>query len=181
MTSAEDIGNADYKSATSIYDFTVLDIDGNQVSLEKYRNHVCIIVNVASKCGYTHVNYTQLVDLYDRFESKLFLFQGLKILAFPCNQFMSQEPGTSEEIKCFISGYKGDGKFDVFSKINVNGEDAHPLWKYLKEKQGGLLIDAIKWNFTKFVINKQGQPVERSAANVNPFDMEKTIVKYLNE
>lgn len=68
-------------------------------------------------------------------------FQGLKILAFPCNQFLSQEPGTSEEIKCFISGYKGDGKFDVFSKINVNGEDAHPLWKYLKEKQGGLLIE----------------------------------------
>ncbi len=69
------------------------------------------------------------------------LFQGLKILAFPCNQFLSQEPGTNEEIKCFISGYKGDGKFDVFSKINVNGEDAHPLWKYLKEKQGGLLIE----------------------------------------
>ncbi|KAI9564103.1 hypothetical protein GHT06_007841 [Daphnia sinensis] len=126
-------------------------------------------------------DHQSLSDRHRRESSVTGEIQGLKILAFPCNQFMSQEPGNSEEIKCFISGYKGDGKFDVFSKINVNGEDAHPLWKYLKEKQGGLLIDAIKWNFTKFVINKQGQPVERCAANVNPFDMEKTIVKYLNE
>ncbi len=93
---------------------------------------VCSVINIFSCRWIYHVILKVCI---------LHLFQGLKILAFPCNQFMSQEPGTSEEIKCFISGYKGDGKFDVFSKVNVNGEDAHPLWKYLKEKQGGLLIE----------------------------------------
>ncbi|XP_019867303.1 phospholipid hydroperoxide glutathione peroxidase [Aethina tumida] len=161
-----------YKDAKSIYEFTAKDIKGKEVSLEKYRDHVCIIVNVASECGFTKNNYTELVELYDQYsESK-----GLRILAFPCNQFAGQEPGTSEEICTFIQGYKV--KFDVFEKINVNGSDTHPLYKYLKYKQGGVLGDFIKWNFTKFIVDKNGQPVERFSPNTDPKDLVETLEKY---
>jgi phospholipid-hydroperoxide glutathione peroxidase len=103
--------------------------------------------------------------------------KGLRILAFPCNQFGSQEPGTNKEVKMFAMGdYRVT--FDLFSKIEVNGDKAHPLWKYLKYKQGGTLIDAIKWNFSKFIVDKQGQPVARYAPNVEPFDMKKDLEKY---
>lgn len=159
----------DFKTASSIYDFTVKDIKGEDVSLEKYRGHVCIIVNVASQCGYTKNNYKELQDLYDEYsESK-----GLRILAFPCNQFGGQEPGDSEEIVCFARDR--NVKFDMFHKIDVNGNNADPLWKYLKHKQGGTLGDFIKWNFTKFIIDKNGQPVERHGPSTDP----KTLVKNL--
>lgn len=137
-----------WKEAKSIYEFTANDIHGQPVSLEKYRGHVCIIVNVASQCGYTKNNYKELVDLHNEYsESK-----GLKILAFPCNQFGGQEPGDAAEICSFVA--TKNVKFDMFEKINVNGNNAHPLWKYLKHKQGGTLGDFIKWNFTKFIIDK---------------------------
>lgn len=161
--------NVNWKNATSIYEFTVSDIDGNEVSLEKYRGHVCIIVNVACKCGFTGSNYPALEALHEKYaESK-----GLRILAFPCNQFGGQEPGSEGEIKEFVKQY--DVKFDMFSKIKVNGEDAHPLWSFLKKKQGGFLGDFIKWNFTKFLINKEGIPVQRFGPNVNPKDIEKHL------
>jgi len=98
-------------------------------------------------------------------------------LAFPCNQFGNQEPGTNEEIKQFAQGKYGV-KFDMFSKINVNGEEAHPLWKYLKMKQSGFMVDAIKWNFSKFLIDKDGQPVKRYATTTNPLAMEEDLEKY---
>jgi len=102
--------------------------------------------------------------------------KGLRILAFPCNQFGSQEPGTNAEIKQFAQGnYKVT--FDMFSKIDVNGDKTHPLWKYLKQKKGGTLGNFIKWNFSKFIINKDGQPVERYAPNVEPFAMKKDLEK----
>ncbi|CAG9840651.1 unnamed protein product [Diabrotica balteata] len=161
-----------YKSANSIYEFTANDIKGEPVSLEKYRGHVCIIVNVASQCGYTKNNYAELVELYDEYaESK-----GLRILAFPCNQFAAQEPGSNAEICQFMQSK--NVKFDMFEKVNVNGNDAHPLWKYLKHKQGGTLGDFIKWNFTKFIIDKNGQPVERHGPNTNPKDLVKFLEKY---
>lgn len=164
--------NNQWKSANSIYEFEALNIDGENVSLEKYRGHVCIIVNVASNWGKTNVNYTQLQALYEKYgESK-----GLKILGFPCNQFGNQEPGSEAEIKEFIK--KFNVQFDMFSKINVNGDDAHPLWKYLKNKQSGFIGNFIKWNFTKFLINKEGQPVKRYGPNVDPNDMEKDFEKY---
>ena len=103
--------------------------------------------------------------------------RGLCILGFPCNQFGSQEPGTNEEIKKFATENYGV-KFDMFAKIDVNGDKAHPLWKYLKYKQGGTLGDFIKWNFSKFLIDKQGQPVKRYAPNVEPFDIKKDLTKY---
>ncbi|GIY52140.1 phospholipid hydroperoxide glutathione peroxidase [Caerostris darwini] len=142
-------GNANWKSAKSIYDFSALDIDGNEVSLEKYRGHVALIVNVASK-----------------------------ILGFPCNQFGGQEPGTEADIKEFIKQY--NVQFDMFSKINVNGDNTHPLWSYLKKKQGGTLGNFIKWNFSKFLIDKEGQPVKRYAPQFEPKDIEPDLLKYFS-
>nr|CAI5832885.1 unnamed protein product [Callosobruchus analis] len=158
-----------YKDANSIYEFTCKDIKGNDVSLEKYRGHVCIIVNVASQCGYTKNHYAELGELYDQYADS----KGLRILAFPCNQFANEEPGTSEEICQFVQ--TKNVKFDMFEKVNVNGSDAHPLWKYLKHKQGGTLGDFIKWNFTKFIIDKDGQPVERHGPSTSPKDLVKNL------
>ncbi|XP_070508321.1 uncharacterized protein [Chironomus tepperi] len=160
------------ETAQSVYEFTVNDIKGEPVSLEKYRGHVLIIVNVASKCGYTAKHYAELNEIYDQYaESK-----GLRILAFPCNQFGYQEPGNAEEIQCFVRDRKV--KFDLFEKIDVNGKSAHPLYQYLKKEQGGTLFDAIKWNFTKFVIDKNGKPVERHSPNTSPKEMLKNLEKY---
>lgn len=164
--------NPDYKSATSIHEFTVKNIKGEDVKLDVYKGHVCIIVNVASQCGLTANNYKQLNELYEQYaESK-----GLRILAFPCNQFAGQEPGNSEEIVCFASERKV--KFDLFEKIDVNGDGTNPLWKFLKHKQGGTLGNFIKWNFTKFIIDKNGIPVERHGPNVDPKDLVKSLEKY---
>ncbi|XP_059050034.1 uncharacterized protein LOC131845030 isoform X2 [Achroia grisella] len=162
----------DFKLAKSIHEFTVKNIKGTDVKLDTYKGHVCIIVNVASKCGLTANNYKQLNELYEQYaESK-----GLRILAFPCNQFASEEPGSSEEIMCFAADRKV--KFDLYEKIDVNGDNASPLWKFLKHKQGGTLGDSIKWNFTKFIIDQQGVPVERHGPNVDPKDLVKSLEKY---
>jgi len=164
--------NGNWENASSVYDFTVKDIKGEDVSLEKYRGNVLIIVNVASQCGLTDSNYKELIELDEMYrESK-----GLRILAFPCNQFGKQEPGDSEEIVCFVQ--KKKAKFDIFEKIDVNGSNAHPLWKYLKMKQGSLLMSAIKWNFTKFIIDKNGQPVERHGPMTGPLKLVKDLEKY---
>jgi phospholipid-hydroperoxide glutathione peroxidase len=161
-----------YQDAKSIYEFSAKDIQGNVISLEKYKDHVCIVVNVASQCGYTKNNYAELVDLYNEYAET----KGLRILAFPCNQFANEEPGSNEEICQFVASK--NVKFDVFGKVSVNGNDAHPLWKYLKHKKGGTLGDFIKWNFTKFIIDKNGQPVERYGPSTNPKDLVKSLEKY---
>jgi len=162
-----------WKSATSIYDFNATDIDGNEVSLEKYRGHVAIIVNVATSWGLTDQNYRQLQALHDEFADS----RGLRILAFPCNQFANQEPGTDGEIKAWAHSKYGV-TFDMFHKINVNGNDAIPLYKYLKDKQHGTFFNAIKWNYTKFLIDKNGQPVKRYGPKDPPFDIKKDLPKY---
>ncbi|XP_053681545.1 uncharacterized protein LOC128732325 [Sabethes cyaneus] len=159
----------------SVYDFSAVDIDGKRVELggDRYRGHVLVIVNVASKCGYTDGHYAELNQLLDEYgESK-----GLRILAFPCNQFGNQEPDSNEEIKRFAREKKG-ARFDLFSKIYVNGDEAHPLWKFLKQRQGGTLFDAIKWNFTKFIVDKNGQPVERHGPQTSPLELRKNLEKY---
>ncbi|XP_069681361.1 uncharacterized protein [Periplaneta americana] len=162
MTVVKAAEERDWQNALSVYDFTVKDINGQDVSLGKYKGHVLLIVNVASQCGLTSTNYKELVELHDKYaESK-----GLRILAFPCNQFGNQEPGNSKEILSFAKHQNVN--FDMFEKIDVNGENAHPLYKYLKDKQGGFLGNAIKWNFTKFIVDKDGQPVERHGPNVDP-------------
>ncbi|KAK4872733.1 hypothetical protein RN001_014762 [Aquatica leii] len=161
-----------YKDAKSIYEFSAKTINGEDVSLEKYKGHVAIIVNVASQCGYTQTHYQELNELYDMYGED----KGLRILAFPCNQFAGQEPGGAEEICSFVS--KKNVKFDMFDKVDVNGSHTHPLWKFLKHKQGGTLGDFIKWNFTKFVIDKEGHPVGRFGPNTNPKGMVSTLEKY---
>ncbi|XP_065161842.1 glutathione peroxidase-like [Atheta coriaria] len=166
--------NGDKAADDSIYAFTANDIKGTPVSLDKYKGHVSIIVNVASRCGHTKINYQQLVDLYEKYAGD----KGLKILAFPCNQFGAQEPGTPEAICKFVEKY--NVKFDMFEKINVNGPNAHPLYKFLSSKlpdpkgKG----DKIKWNFTKFIIDADGKPVERFTPATKPITLVETLNKY---
>lgn len=164
--------DTDWESATSIYDFHANDIKGNDIPLENYRGHVLIIVNVASHCGLTDTNYKQLQQLYDKYREK----EGLRILAFPSNQFAGQEPGTAEEIQNFVKQY--NVTFDMFEKIDVNGNNAHPLWKWLKRQKEGFVTNAIKWNFTKFIVDKEGKVVERFSPSTEPLAMEETLKKY---
>lgn len=147
---------------TTAYDFDAIDIDGNPVSLGDYRGKALLIVNVASKCGFTP-QYTGLEKLWQDYRE-----QGLVVLGFPCDQFGSQEPGNEEEIKSFCSlTYEVD--FPMFAKVDVNGAQAHPLWKWLKKEKGGLLgIDAIKWNFSKFLVGRDGKVVKRYAPTDKP-------------
>ena len=158
----------------TVYQFTVTDINGQKVSLEKYRGKVLVIVNVASKWGKTDVNYKQLVELHNKHSEAA----GLQILGFPCNQFGGQEPGTDQEVKEFATTKYGV-KWDLFSKVDVNGGNADPLWNFLKEKQSGFLINAIKWNFTKFVIDRTGHPVARLGPMDDPIPaVENEVKKY---
>ncbi|XP_313167.4 uncharacterized protein LOC1274092 isoform X1 [Anopheles gambiae] len=164
----------DYKNAKSVYDFTVKDSQGADVSLEKYRGKVLLIVNIASQCGLTKGNYAELTELSQKYADKDF-----KILSFPCNQFGGQMPeGDGEEMVCHLRSAKAEVG-DVFAKIKVNGDDADPLYKYLKHKQGGILGDSIKWNFSKFLVNKDGQPVDRYAPTTSPKSIVKDIDKLL--
>ncbi|RKP27789.1 thioredoxin-like protein [Syncephalis pseudoplumigaleata] len=122
----------------------------------------------------TDIDGNELVQLDQRYRER-----GLRILGFPCNQFGGQEPGTNEEIKAFAAGYGVE--FDMFDKINVNGSDAHPLYAYLKKKQKGFLLNAIKWNFSKFLIDRRGVPVKRYAPNEEPLSIIPEIERLLNE
>lgn len=156
----------------SIYDIEVKDIDHNAIKLEKYKGKVMLIVNVASKCGYTG-QYAGLQELHEKYHDK-----GLAVLGFPCNQFLSQEPGTEEQIKNFCMTSFGV-QFDMFSKIDVNGKNTHPLYRYLKEQAGGIVTDDIKWNFTKFLVDRNGKVVKRYAPSTKPKDIEEDIKKLL--
>ena len=157
----------------SIYDFNVKDIDGKEISLSKYKDKVLLIVNVASKCGFTN-QYEGLEKLYDKYKEKDFM-----ILGFPSNQFANQEPGTNKEIKEFCQLTYGVN-FDMFAKIDVNGKNADPLYKFLKSQASGALgIDAIKWNFTKFLVDKKGNVIERYASTTKPQEIEEKIKSLL--
>ncbi|KAL9233219.1 hypothetical protein vseg_008243 [Gypsophila vaccaria] len=157
----------------SLYDFTLKDIHGEDVSLSNYKGKVLLLVNVASKCGLTDSNYKELNILYEKYKT-----QGFEILAFPCNQFGWQEPGSNEEIKETVcSTFKAE--FPVFQKIEVNGKNAAPLYKYLKSKKGGVLVDDIKWNFAKFLVDRQGSVVQRYAPTTSPLQIESEIQRLL--
>lgn len=179
-----------------IYDFIANDINEEQVSFNDYQGKVLLIVNTASKCGFTP-QYEDLQRLYDKYQSK-----GLEILGFPCNQFMEQEPGKSDEIKTFCSLNYGVN-FPIFEKIDVNGKFAHPLFKYLKEEAPFEGFDmtnstnkileplikekfpefsignSIRWNFTKFLVSKDGNEIKRFESSVSPMDIEPFIQKML--
>ncbi|VDL75778.1 unnamed protein product, partial [Nippostrongylus brasiliensis] len=146
----------------TIYDFSVKGADGKPVSLSKYKGQVVIVVNVASQCGFTDNHYTELKELQDKYYS-----DGLRVAAFPCNQFGSQEPGSEAEIIKFVRK-QYDYEPDLYAKVNVNGEDADQFWEFLKKEQGGTIIDAIKWNFTKFLIDRKGYVIKRFAPTTSP-------------
>ncbi|XP_033161655.1 probable phospholipid hydroperoxide glutathione peroxidase isoform X1 [Drosophila mauritiana] len=166
--------NGDYKNAASIYEFTVKDTHGNDISLEKYKGKVVLVVNIASKCGLTKNNYEKLTDLKEKYGER-----GLVILNFPCNQFGSQMPeADGEAMVCHLRDSKADIG-EVFAKVDVNGDNAAPLYKYLKAKQTGTLGSGIKWNFTKFLVNKEGVPINRYAPTTDPMDIAKDIEKLL--
>ncbi len=159
---------------TSIYNFSCEDSSGNTVNLSDFRGKTLLIVNTASKCGFTP-QYDGLQSLQEKFDSEQF-----SVLAFPCNQFGDQEPGTDSEIQEFCSlNFKTT--FPVFSKIDVNGENAHPLYKFLcSEKKGVLGSKQIKWNFTKFLINSSGEPVARYGSTTAPDKISEDIDKLIN-
>jgi glutathione peroxidase len=157
----------------SVYDFSAVRLNGQDEKLSDYRGQVLLIVNTASACGFTP-QYAGLEALYEKLHG-----EGLTILGFPCNQFGAQEPGSAAEIGAFCEKNYGV-TFPMFSKIEVNGANAHPLYKYLKDAKPGLLgTEAIKWNFTKFLIGKDGEPVARYAPNTKPEELEAPIRKLL--
>ena len=156
-----------------IYDFTVKARDGSDVSLSEYKGKVLLIVNTATGCSFTP-QYKGLQSLYDKYKDK-----GFEILDFPCNQFANQAPGNEEEIHTFCTGRFGI-KFPQFAKIDVNGKNESPLYTYLKSQKKGFFSSKIKWNFSKFLITKDGQVVERFAPTDTPEKIDSYIEKLLN-
>jgi glutathione peroxidase len=158
---------------TTVFDFSADNIAGEKVDLSQYRGKVLLVVNTASKCGFTP-QYKGLQGLYTKYRE-----QGLEVLGFPCNQFGHQEPGDSAQINEFCEINFGVD-FPLFGKIDVNGADAHPLYKHLKSQAPGLLgSKGVKWNFTKFLVNRDGEVVKRYAPTDKPESLAKDIEKLL--
>lgn len=156
----------------TIYEFNAKDLNGNEVDFAQFKDKVLLIVNTASKCGFTP-QFEGLEKLYQSYKD-----QGLVVIGFPCNQFGSQDPGSNEEIGEFCQKNYGVS-FLMMQKIEVNGDNEHPLYTWLKKQEGGFLTDGIKWNFTKFLVNRQGEVVDRYAPTTKPGAIESEIVKLL--
>ena len=158
---------------TTAFDFTATTLDGKEQSLDDLRGKVLLVVNTASKCGFTP-QYEGLEQLWRDYRDR-----GLVVLGFPCDQFGHQEPGDAEEIRNFCS-LTYDVSFPMYGKVEVNGGNAHPLWKWLKSEKAGLLgLEAIKWNFTKFLVGRDGQVLKRYAPTDKPESLRKDIEKAL--
>ena len=156
----------------NIYQFNFNQLDGEEISLSKFKGKAILVVNTASFCGLTY-HYTGLEKLYKEYKEK-----GLVIIGFPCNQFGKQEPGTSEEINDFCN-LNYDVTFPMSTKVDVNGKNAHPLFKYLKSELKGTLTNNVKWNFTKFLINRDGVPFKRFSSTTEPEDISSSIDEVL--
>lgn len=154
------------------YDFKARKMNGQEVSMEDYKGKVVLVVNTASKCGLTP-QFEELEALYKEYKD-----QGLEILGFPCNQFAKQDSETNEEIHSFCQLNYGVS-FNMFEKIEVNGKNAHPLYKFLKNEKGGVMGNEIKWNFTKFIIDREGNVIKRYAPVVKPNKIENDIKELL--
>jgi glutathione peroxidase len=157
----------------NFYMFSALSLQGKEIKMDTYKGKVLLVVNTASKCGFTP-QFEGLEHMYRKYKER-----GLVILGFPCNQFLNQEPGTEKEIEeeCLV---KYDVSFPMFSKIDVNGENAHPIYKYLKNSLPGLFGKKIPWNFAKFLINRHGMPVKRFSPATKPEQMARDIIKLLD-
>lgn len=158
----------------SFYDFDAKQVNSNITKMISYQGKVVIVVNTASKCGFTP-QLKELEELYKKYKD-----DGLVILGFPCNQFAHQDPASNEDIHEFCQLNYGVS-FPMFEKIEVNGNQAHPLFKFLKKEGKGRLGNAIKWNFTKFLIDRNGKVIGRFAPNVSPLKLEDSIIKLLNK
>ncbi|UVI30798.1 glutathione peroxidase [Paenibacillus spongiae] len=156
----------------NVHDFSVRTIRGDELSLSDYRGQVLLIVNTATKCGFAP-QFKELQQLYEKYKE-----QGFTVLGFPCNQFREQEPGTNSQVEQSCQLNFGVG-FPLFAKIDVNGKDADPLYVYLKNEASGLLGSKIKWNFTKFLIDRSGNVVKRFSPTTRPMKFEDRIVKLL--
>lgn len=156
----------------NFYDFSARKMNGQEVSMEEYRGKVILIVNTASKCGFTP-QFKDLESLYQKYKNS-----GLEILGFPCNQFAKQDPGSNEEINQFCQVNYGV-TFTMFEKIDVNGKNAHPLYQFLKSQAKGVLSNEIKWNFTKFLIDANGNVIKRYAPTISPLNIKEDIEKLL--
>ncbi|KAF9804628.1 hypothetical protein SFRURICE_014536 [Spodoptera frugiperda] len=166
------INNPNYTLAQTLHEFTVIDLKGNLVKLDKYKGNVCIYVNTATNSPFTDMHYKQFNALMDKFADE----KGLRILAFPCNQF-GMEPGTPESIAAHAE--KHNVKFDIFAKMDVNGETACDVWKFIKARvPGGAHGNMIKNNYTKFIVSKQGIPVQRYGPEVEPGEFEPFLNPY---
>eukprot|EP01025_Chloroclados_australasicus_P065163 TRINITY_DN8844_c0_g1_i2.p3 TRINITY_DN8844_c0_g1~~TRINITY_DN8844_c0_g1_i2.p3 ORF type:complete len:207 (-),score=20.08 TRINITY_DN8844_c0_g1_i2:196-816(-) len=160
-----------FNAAATFYDYRVKNIDGKEINLKKYSGKVVLVVNVASACGFTP-QYTGLQELYNKYKNK-----GFEILAFPCNQFGGQEPGSNADIKRFAQ--RKGAKFTMMDKVDVNGSSQEPLYKYLKDQKGGLFNRDIKWNFSKFLIDRDGKVVDRFGSMTTPEVLDEKIAKLL--
>ncbi len=160
-------------TSETIYSFSAKDIKGQEVSMDDYRGKVLLIVNTASKCGFTP-QFEGLQSLHDELGER-----GFEVLGFPCNQFMNQDPGNDDAISQFCSLNYGVS-FPMFAKIEVNGDGTHPLFRFLKREAKGLMgSEKVKWNFTKFLVNRDGQVVRRYAPTAKPADIRADIEKLL--
>ncbi|MEJ2596258.1 MAG: glutathione peroxidase [bacterium] len=157
----------------SFYDFQATSLQGELIGMDSYKGKVVLVVNTASKCGFTP-QYEGLQELHESYRDK-----GLEILGFPCNQFGKQEPGGKAEIESCLVNYGVD--FQMFEKVKVNGKEAHPIFKHLKSKLPGTLGKRIKWNFTKFLIDSNGHPIKRFAPAITPAKLEKEIKRLIRE
>lgn len=162
------------RRSSSLEEFSVNEADGTETTLEKYTaNKVALVVNVASQCAFTG-QYAGLAELHKKYKD-----EGFVLLGFPCNQFREQEPGSASEV-CAFAAKKFNADFPIFDKIDVNGSNAHPLFEWLKANKRGILgTKAVKWNFTKFLCDHQGQPTQRYSTLTKPESIEKDIQKLL--
>ena len=156
----------------NLYQLSFNNIDGDEISFKSYEGKMILIVNTASNCGFTY-HYKGLENLYNKLKD-----DGLEIIGFPCNQFGKQEPGSAEEIKSFCD-HKYDLSFQLSEKVEVNGSNAHPVFKYLKSELKGKLNDSIKWNFTKFLVDRNGVPYKRFSSTVEPEDIKPFIERLI--
>lgn len=164
---------SDQKSS-KFYELSATSIDGEEINMNEYKDKVVLVVNTASKCGFTP-QYAGLEELHDKYADK-----GLVVLGFPSNQFANQEPGTDDEIATFCERNYGVS-FQMFSKVDVNGKNTHPVYKFLKDQKGGTFGSKIKWNFTKFLLDREGNVVGRFGSSTKPESLEDDIVGLLGE